>query len=121
MLFVKTDDLKVGMRLAKPVYNKQGVLLYERESTLSAQAVSSIQNFGLIGLYILEPAEPAPPISEEEIEFERFQTIYMFRLKEVLETIEQGEITIHIGEQINYAARLYTLLQQRIDSGVHLG
>ena len=92
MLFVKTDDLKVGMRLAKPVYNKQGVLLYERESTLSAQAVSSIQNFGLIGLYILEPAEPAPPISEEEIEFERFQTIYMFRLKEVLETIEQGEI-----------------------------
>lgn len=92
MLFVKTDDLKVGMRLAKPVYNKQGVLLYERESTLSAQAVVSIQNFGLIGLYILEPAEPAPPISDEEIEFERFQTIYMFRLKEVLESIEQGEV-----------------------------
>lgn len=92
MLFVKTDDLKVGMRLAKPVYNKQGVLLYERESTLSAQAVTSIQNFGLIGLYILEPAEPAPPLSPEEIEFERFQTIYMFRLKEILESIENGEI-----------------------------
>lgn len=92
MLFVKSDDLKVGMRLAKPVYNKQGVLLYERESILSAQAVSSIQNFGLIGLYILEPAEPAPPLSPEEIEFERFQTIYMFRLKEILEKIEEQEI-----------------------------
>lgn len=87
MIFVKTADLKVGMRLAKPIYNRLGVLLYDRESTLTKQAVKSVQNFGLIGLYILEPAEPAPPISPEEIEFERFQTIYVFRIKEVMDEI----------------------------------
>ena len=30
MIFVKSEDLKYGMRLAKPIYNKSGVLLYER-------------------------------------------------------------------------------------------
>ena len=29
MQFVKTADLKPGMRLAKPIYNRMGVLLYE--------------------------------------------------------------------------------------------
>ena len=28
MQFVKTADLKPGMRLAKPIYNRMGVLLY---------------------------------------------------------------------------------------------
>ena len=75
MLFVKNDDLKVGMRLAKPIYNKKGVLLYDRNSKLTQQGIDSFQNFGLIGLFNLEPAEPIPPMSEEDMEFERFQTM----------------------------------------------
>ena len=90
MLFIKTKDLKTGMRLAKPIYNRLGVLLYDRESTLTQQAISSVENFGLLGLYVLEPAEPAPPLTEEEIEFERFQTIYIFRLQEILNAILNG-------------------------------
>ena len=30
MIFVPAEKLKKGMRLAKPIYNKQGVMLYER-------------------------------------------------------------------------------------------
>lgn len=93
MQFVRIDELRPGMRLAKPIYNKQGVLLYDRESELTLQAVTSIRNFGLIGLYILEPAEPAPPITKEELEFERFQTIYMFRLKDELDNLRAGKPT----------------------------
>ena len=62
MKFIKSDDLKLGMRLAKPIYNRDGVMLYERNSKLTRQGIVSIQNFGLIGVYILEPAEPVPPI-----------------------------------------------------------
>ena len=58
MIFVKADELKKGMRLAKPIYNKNGVMLYERDSRLTEQGIISIQNFGLIGIYVLEPAEP---------------------------------------------------------------
>lgn len=87
MRFVKTDDLKAGMRLAKPIYNKNGVLLYERNSELTTPGISSVRNFGLIGIYILEPAEPVPPLSIEDIEFEQLQTVYMFKLRECADLI----------------------------------
>lgn len=91
MLFVKTDKLKRGMRLARPIYNKDGVLLYERNSKLTIQGIQSIKAFGLIGLFILEPAEPAPPMTQEDIIFERFQTITVFLLKDELEKIRRDK------------------------------
>ena len=75
MKFVKTDDLVPGMRLAKPIYNRNGVLLYDRNSALSAPGINSVKNFGLIGVYILEPAEPLPPMTREDLDFEQHQTI----------------------------------------------
>lgn len=91
MLFVPTEELKIGMRLAKPIYNKNGVMLYERDTKLSSQGISSIKNFGLIGIYILEPAEPLPPMTEEDREFERFQTMSVFSIKEIMEDINKGK------------------------------
>lgn len=87
MLFVKSEDLKVGMRLAKPIYNKKGVLLYDRDTKLTSQGIKSIANFGLIGIYVLEPAEPLPPMTEDDIEFERFQTIAVFAIKEDMQNL----------------------------------
>ena len=84
MLFVKTSKLKKGMRLARPIYNKDGVLLYERNPKLTAQGIQSIKAFNLIGLFILEPAEPVPPMTQEDILFERFQTMTVFSLREEL-------------------------------------
>lgn len=53
MQFVESNDLKPGMRLAKPVYNKMGVLLYDRNSYLTASGIKSIENFGLIGPFYI--------------------------------------------------------------------
>ena len=64
MKFVEAAELKNGMRLARPIYNKKGVLLFERDSRLTQQTIESVRNFGLLGVYILEPAEPLPPMSE---------------------------------------------------------
>ena len=91
MLFVKVDDLKAGMRLGKPIYNKNGVLLYERDTKLTMQSIYGIKNFGLMGLYILEPAEPVPPMSEDDINFERFQTMAVFSIREDLDLISSGK------------------------------
>lgn len=87
MLFVKTADLKTGMRLARPIYSKDGVLLYERNSKLTSQGINSVKNFGLIGIFILEPAEPVPPMTKDDIEFERFQTMNVFAIDEELSRI----------------------------------
>ena len=90
MLFVRQEKLKVGMRLAKPIYNKKGVLLYDRNSTLTVQGIESVKNFGIIGLYILEPAEPVPPMTQDDIEFERFQTISAFIIQDELRNIREN-------------------------------
>jgi HD-GYP domain-containing protein (c-di-GMP phosphodiesterase class II) len=90
MLFIRTDDLKPGMRLAKPIYNKLGVMLYDRDTRLTRQGIESIRNFELIGIYILEPAEPVPPLSDEDIAFEQFQTISMFQLRDCMDMIRKG-------------------------------
>lgn len=89
MKFVKTEDLKIGMRLARPIYNNKGVLLYERDSQLSSAAIASIQNFNLLGIYILDPAEPLPPMTEKDLEFERFQVMTNFAIQEELDSILQ--------------------------------
>lgn len=87
MKFIEADDLKNGMRLARPIYNKHGVLLFERDSRLTFQTIESVKNFGLLGVYILEPAEPLPPMSEEDLEFERFQIATVFSIQDELEKL----------------------------------
>lgn len=120
MQFKRIEELKAGMRLARPIYNKNGVLLYERDSKLTQQGISSIKNFGLIGLFILEPAEPAPPMTAEDIEFERFQTINVFAIMDELDRIvtsgKTGKLQIivsniiksygHLDKKINFIQNL---------------
>lgn len=104
MKFVRHEDLKTGMRLARPIYSKKGVLLFDRDSQLTAGAIESVKNFGLLGIYILEPAEPLPPMSEEDKEFERFQTVMVASIQEELEritTTKRTKLIQNIAAQIS--------------------
>ncbi len=91
MKFIRSEELKRGMRLGRPIYNKSGVMLYDINTKLTKQGVNSIQNFGLLGVYILEPTEPMQEIKNEDREFERFQTMSVLTLKEQLEMIINHE------------------------------
>ena len=91
MQFVKTEELRPGMRLAKPIFNKTGVLLYERNSKLTTPAINSIRNFQLIGVYVLEPAEPLLVLSREDLEIEQAQTVYTFKMRDIFENIYRRE------------------------------
>ena len=120
MKFVKTDDLKAGMRLAKPIYNKNGVLLYDRNSALTAPGIVSIRNFGLFGIYILEPAEPIPPLSREDLEFEQLQTIYMFKLRECFSTIEKRKKIASLPALLTDIMKHYCNLNHRVNFNQNL-
>lgn len=115
MIFVKTEDLRVGMRLAKPIYNKKGVMLYERNTKLTEKGISSVKNFELIGLYILEPAEPVPPMSEEDIEFERFQTMSVFNLRSDMQSMIKKKEPRGIKKLINSIIKNYGNLYHRVN------
>lgn len=115
MQFVRVENLKTGMRLARPIYNKQGVLLFERDSKLTAQGISSIASFGLLGLFILEPAEPVPPMTEEDIEFERFQTMTVFSLQEELDYILNNKKQSKMQTIASNVTRSYGHLDRKIN------
>ncbi len=115
MIFVKSDELKVGMRIAKPIYNKSGVMLYERDSKLTAQGIVSIQNFELIGVYVLEPAEPLPPMSEEDIEFERFQAMAVFVIKDILDAVGRQKEPEQLYQLANQIIKSYGTLYHKIN------
>ncbi len=115
MKFVKTEDLKIGMRLAKPIYNNKGVLLYDRNSKLTQQGIESVRNFKLIGIYILEPAEPLPPQSEEDIEFEKFQMVTVFSVEEELHAIIEHGRNNRIYNLADTIIRNYGRLDHKIN------
>lgn len=115
MRFVRTDDLKPGMRLARPIYNKNGVLLYERNTKLSMQGIFSVKNFGLIGIYILEPAEPLPPMTEDDIEFERFQTMSIFTLRAALKAVAAEKKSMELGNLTRDIVRQFGNMKKKIN------
>ncbi|MDD6156630.1 MAG: phosphohydrolase [Lachnospiraceae bacterium] len=120
MKFVKSEDLKVGMRLAKPIYNKNGVLLYDRGTVLTSPGIKSVRNFGLIGIYILEPAEPLPPLSDEDIKFEQLQTIFMFRLRDNLDLIWARKKMDGLPMFVEEILRHYGSLNHRVNFNQNL-
>lgn len=115
MLFVRSENLTPNMRLAKPIYNKTGVLLYERDSKITSTIISSISNFGLIGVYILEPAEPVPPLSAEDIEFEKNQTVFVFSYKESFDSLKNGKLSDKFNPLVEQIIKIYGSLNHPIN------
>lgn len=120
MKFVRTDQLKAGMRLAKPIYNKNGVLLYDRNSVLTEPGIVSARNFGLVGVYVLEPAEPVPPLSREDLEFEQLQTVYIFQLRECLDLIAKRKRIEPLPKLLNNIIQHYGALDHRVNFNQNL-
>ncbi|MCR5627666.1 MAG: phosphohydrolase [Lachnospiraceae bacterium] len=115
MLFVRLEKLKEGMRLAKPIYNKKGVLLYDRNSKLTSQGIESVRNFGIIGLYILEPAEPLPPMSEEDIEFEKFFIVSTFVIQDEMKIIRDGNKPQALENLVTQIIKRYGRLDHKVN------
>ncbi len=120
MQFVRSEELRPGMRLAKPIYNQNGVLLYERDSRITIPGIKSVRNFGLIGLYILEPAEPSPPLSKEDLQFEQAQTIYLFRLKDTFEKIHKRDKLEKLTGLVEDLVKRYGSLNHRVNFNQNL-
>ena len=114
MYFVRTEDLKAGMRLAGAVYDKQGEILYERDSKLTGQEITNIKNLGYIGFFVLESAEPAPPMTEEEIELDCFWAMTVFSIQEELESISKNTKAVKTDSIVSGIIKQYGHLDGKI-------
>lgn len=110
MQYVKLDNLKSGMRIGRPIYNKKGVMLFDRDNVLTDQSIANIKKFDLGGIYILEPAEPLPPMTQADRDFERFQAVNFLALDNELKDIINTR----------HARRIYTIAEDVIAAYGHL-
>lgn len=90
MRFVKSNEMKIGYRIAKPIYNKDGVLLYNRGTAVNETVLNHINNLSTYGFYVLDATEPLPHMTDDELEFERFQTVSCGSLQSELPNIING-------------------------------
>lgn len=100
------------MRVARPINNMNGVLLFDPDSKLTSQGIEGIQNFGLFGIFILEPA---PPMTAADIEFEKFQTMCVFSIIEELEKITVTHIVAKIQMITGNIIKHYGHLDKKIN------
>ena len=108
MHFQKTNELKTGFRIAKPIYNKEGVLLYNRGTTISQTVLNNLSSMHIYGMYVLDPAEPLPHISEEDLEFEKFQTVATFTLRDCIDSfLKTGEYPEKLKELSRKIVNIY--------------
>jgi len=88
---------------------------YDRDTKLTMQAIFGIKNFNLMGLYILEPAEPVPPMTEDDINFERFQTMSVFSIREDLDLIAMGKKDKGLDWLCSLVIKNYSVLDHKIN------
>lgn len=113
MKYLKVNDVKCGMRTAKPIYSENGVLMYGRNTTINESFMNNIEKLALYGLYILEPTEPLPPVSPEEEEFEKFQTVTCYALKKEIDALIAGK-DFNISPIVESIIRGYGRLKKKI-------
>lgn len=82
---------------------------------MSVQAIGSIRNFGLIGVCVLEPAEPLPPMTQEDLEFERFQIKAVSAIEEELDRILKNRKQSRIQTIADMVIRSYGHLDEKIN------
>ncbi|HOW55889.1 MAG TPA: hypothetical protein PLR60_14715 [Syntrophorhabdaceae bacterium] len=90
---VAIDNLKPGMKTAKPVVNNNGMVLLGENTDLTAELIDRIRNMDVDGVYIQGTARPSKSKDEflSEIE-DRFRNVENDPRMEVI----KRSIQIHI-------------------------
>lgn len=101
MRYVKTAEIELGDRFAKTIYNKDGVLLFNSGVKIDSSMISRLQELNLYGTYVLDAAEPVPPITVEEAEFERFQWTQTYVVDEVLTDVVNQRLPKKLDDLVN--------------------
>lgn len=101
MRYVKISEMEIGSRFAKPIYNREGVLIFNSGVKVDESTISKLKDLNLYGTYLLDAAEPVPPITDEELEFERFQWVQTYVVNEILTEVIKNRVPEKLNEFVS--------------------
>ncbi len=61
---IPAEQLRPGMKLARPLQNSSGMVLMAEGTELTEARITKIENMGVESVYIDGPSRPAPPKEE---------------------------------------------------------
>ena len=115
MKFVKTEDMEIGEVIGKPIYNNKGVLLYNSGLKIDEMMLTQFRAMELYGTYVLDNAEPVPTMTEEERDFECFQSVYTYHVNDILTSVIENKGVKGKEELVNLlCTRFGTVTKRRI-------
>ncbi|MBO4678031.1 MAG: HD domain-containing protein [Lachnospiraceae bacterium] len=100
MRFVRASELKRGLRIGRPIFDKKGDLIFDRDQKLTDADIVKIRGLKIMGIFALEPAEPLPPFGSIEFELERQRFISTFALRDEMQSI----LVLHRAHKIDKIA-----------------
>jgi hypothetical protein len=68
---IPVEQLKPGMKLARPLLNASGMVLMAEGTELTEARISKIENMGVDSVYIDGPSKPARPKEELLVSLDR--------------------------------------------------
>ena len=115
MRFVKTSDLKRGMRIGRPIFNKRGELVYDRDRKITDADIVKIRSLKIMGIFTLDPSEPLPPVSEIGMEYEKQRFVNVYALRDEMQEIQVLHRAHKIDRISNSIISSFGGIKRRID------
>ena len=115
MRFVKASDLKRGMRLGRPIYNRKGELVYDIDHRLIDADIVQMRNNKIMGVFALDAAEPVPPMSDTEREYDRQRFLNVYALRDEMQKILFNHRANRIETIAESIVSSFEVFKKRID------
>lgn len=116
MHFVKSDALTESMRVARPILDKKGRTVISCNDKLTSEKIELIRNSGLPGVFVLSPAEPVAPYSEEDAKLDSFRSVNAATLSNEMKEI----VMTHRLHRLEYLADEILAAYGNIREKIHL-
>ena len=115
MRFVKASDLKRGMRLGRPIYNRRGELIYDIDHKLIDADIIKMHNDKVMGIFALDPAEPVPPMSDTEREYDKQRFLNVYALRDEMQKILYNHRANRLDAITDSIVSSFEMFKKRID------
>lgn len=102
VIYLKTDELKPGMILARSVYNQQDLLLLEKDSSLTKKRIWMLKTWGIDQVSVKgKPKDDDRTVFEAELETkESIETELKAKFADVIDDPVMVEIMKAAGRQL---------------------
>ncbi len=107
MRFTEIGHLEPGPRIVRPIFNTDGVLLYNSGARIDSAVIAQLKRMNLFGIYVLDEQEPVPQISADILEMEAFQNKEAHVVDQICKNVIADKPVKNLEETVDLLVRRF--------------